>query len=327
MSCVKEGEWEILLREILGVNEKELEIFFTLNEYLRNREYSLTGESERISTGLSIPKLFKGLRRIGSESMLYRTIEKLERKGYITKIGKGKYTLNVGAIQEKIERYKKMELERELIQINKRQKELEALKKAKPIDYLSDAFGGLYIESEKYPEEPVSMERFVEYINSVDTKNYSLLIQLDRHTEAMIRTADNTKLEELREIKGDKLDLIIIIPLSDSAAKDKFISLEDRLKYLFHKHYERDNLRLVDANKIPSELVMCCFVSKPWMKLEKEGIEAGEIKQSFVSWAVPCSLEKNIYQGAINTDGRVVEYVTKAFLRFWEMGKKVEEVI
>lgn len=42
-----------------------------------------------------------------------------------------------------------MELERELIQIDKRQKELDALKEVKPIDYLSNAFGGLYIESKK----------------------------------------------------------------------------------------------------------------------------------------------------------------------------------
>lgn len=323
MSGMNEGKWEVLLREILGVNEKELEVFYTLNEYLRNREYNLTGKDECLSTGLSIPTLFKGVKRIGSESMLYRTLEKLERKGFITKLGKGNYILNVGAIQEKIERYKKMELERELIQINKRQKELEALKKVKPIDYISNAFGGLYIESKKYPEEPVSLERFVENINSVDMKNYSLLMQIHRHIEVMIKSVDNKKLEKLREIKADKLDLIIIIPFSDTDARDKFISLEDRLKNLFHKHYERDNVRFVEANKIPSELLMWCFVSKPWVKLEKEGIEIGEIKQSFVSWGVPGSIEKNIYQGVINRDSRVVEYVTKAFLRFWETGNKL----
>ncbi len=327
MPGVNEGEWEELLRGILGVNEKEWEVFITLNEYLRDEGHGLREEGKIIPMGVSIPALFKGLSRIGSEPMLYRTLEKLGRKGFITKLGKGKYTLNVGAIQEKIERYKEMVLERELIDITRRQKELEALKEEKPIDYLSNAFGGLYIESKKYPEEPLSMERFVEDINSVDTKNHSLLMQLDRHTEVMIKNIDNNKLEELRKIKGDKLDLIIIISFSDSDAKDKFILLEDRLKDLFQKHYERDKVRLVEAEKIPSELLMCCFVSKPWVKLEKEGIEIGEIKQSFVSWHVPGSLEKYIYRGVINRDSRVVEYVTKAFLRFWEMGKKFEEVI
>lgn len=327
MPGLNEDEWGELLKGILGVNERELEIFFTLNEYLRDGGHGLTEEGKIITIGVSIPTLFKGLQRTGSEPMLYRTLEKLRNKGYITRMGKGRYTLNVGTILEKIERYKKMKLERELIMINKRQKEIETLKELKPIDYLSDAFGGLYIESEKYPEEPVSLDSFVENINSVDTKNYSLLIQFHRHTEVTIKSVDNKKLEKLREIKGDGLDIIIIIPFSDSDASDKFISLEDRLKYLFREHYERDKVRFVDANKIPSELVMCCFVSKPWEKLEKEGIKAGEIKQSFVSWAVPGYLEKSIYQGVLNSDCRVVEYVTKAFLIFWEMGKKVEEVI
>ncbi len=321
-------EWEELLKGILGVNEKELEIFFTLNEYLRDEGHGSTEEGKIITIGVSIPTLFKGLQRTGSEPMLYRTLEKLRNKGYITRMGKGRYTLNVGAIQEKIERYKKIKLERELIMINKRVKELETLKKVKPIDYLSDAFGGLYIESEKYPEEPVSMDRLINCINSGSADNCSLLIQLHRKPDILAKNIANEYFRgKFREINRDKLDMRFIIPLPDSDAKDIFISFEDSLKGLFFRYYERANVRIGREDKMPSELVISCFISKSWVKLEKEGIKIEDIKQSFVSWIIPDSVEKGIYRGVINRDSRIVEYFTKAFLRFWETGKKVEEVI